>query len=372
MAGDWLDMESTQGDPFAVQRRRCLLFAITAAALFGAATPLSKLLLGALPPVQMAGLLYLGAALGLLPLILRRRRVRLPWQYDRATQRRLAGAILFGGVLGPVLLLLGLQRAAAGSVSLWLNLEAVATALLGFLVFHDRLDRLGWLGAAGIVCASLLLSWGEGAAGWRAGVLVALASLCWGVDNHLTALIDGISPAESTLWKGLAAGTVNIALAVALERTVWPAAPVAGALAIGVLAYGASIVLYISAAQQMGATRSQLIFSSAPYFGLAMAVIFLGERLTWQQGVAGLIIAASVLLLTFERHGHNHEHATLTHDHAHDHEDAHHTHPHDGAHVGGKAAGAPLRHSHLHTHVTTVHSHPHLPDLHHRHEHGAA
>ncbi|MGL4650790.1 MAG: DMT family transporter, partial [Caldilineaceae bacterium] len=217
----------------ALRRSLPWLMALGAAALFGSATPLSKALLETLPPVQMAGLLYLGAALGVLPLLFRRprtadggraptRRLRLPWQMDRVTQRRLAGAVLFGGVLGPILLMLGLQLAAAGSVSLWLNLEAVATALLGFFLFRDRLDRLGWLGAAGIVAASLLLSWGEGAAGLRAGLLVALACLCWGADNHLTALIDGISPAESTFWKGTVAGSVSLGAALLIGGTMWP------------------------------------------------------------------------------------------------------------------------------------------------------
>ncbi|MGL4649266.1 MAG: DMT family transporter, partial [Caldilineaceae bacterium] len=247
-----------------------------------------------------------------------------------------------------------------GSVSLWLNLEAVATALLGLFLFRDRLDRLGWLGAAGIVAASLLLSWGEGAAGLRAGLLVALACLCWGADNHLTALIDGISPVESTFWKGTVAGSVSLGAALLIGGTMWPPGAVAGALLVGVFAYGASIVLYISSAQQMGATRSQLVFSSAPYFGLLLAVLLLDEPLTRAQVIAGLLIGGSVLLLTFERHGHHHDHAALAHDHFHHHDDGHHVHDHDDALPG---------HAHSHSHEPETHVHAHLPDLHHRHEH---
>jgi drug/metabolite transporter (DMT)-like permease len=363
--------------------------ALAAAALFGSATPFSKLLLDTLPPVQMAALLYAGAALGVLPLLLRRPRqspppaptgdtasraragptprLSLPWRMERATRRRLAGAILFGGVLGPVLLLLGLQRAAAGSVSLWLNLEVVATALLGFFLFKDRLGALGWAGAAGIVAASLLLSWGEGAAGLQAGLLVALACLCWGLDNHLTALIDGITPAESTFWKGTVAALVNLSAALILERTVWSGPAVAGALLVGVFAYGASIVLYITSAQRMGATRSQLVFSSAPYFGLLLAVLLLGEPLTGAQVLSSLLIAASLLLLTLERHGHLHEHAPQEHTHWHRHDDAHHLHGHDD---GRQEEAVAATHSHAHAHDRLVHGHDHLPDLHHRHEHG--
>jgi hypothetical protein len=71
--------------------------ALLSAALFGAATPASKLLLDEIPPLRLAGLLYLGAALGAAPAALSRGRCALP--RDAANRLRLAGAILFGGVL---------------------------------------------------------------------------------------------------------------------------------------------------------------------------------------------------------------------------------------------------------------------------------
>lgn len=344
--------------------RRAYGFALLSAALFGAATPLSKLLLESVPAVQLAGLLYLGAALGVAPLALRSRTLRLPWQSDAATRRRLAGAIFFGGVLGPILLLLGLRMAGAGSVALWLNLEAALTALLGRFVFRDQLGRYGWLGAAGIILASVLLSLGEGAAGIQAGLLVALACAAWAIDNHLTALIDGITPVQSTLWKGLAAGAVNLALGLWLAPFDVSLPALGGALLIGVFSYGASIVLYISSAQRLGATRSQLVFSTAPYFGLLLAVLVLGESLTVLHIVAGLIIAASVAALALEQHEHHHHHHPVEHEHWHRHDDLHHDCDHQHGH--GPFLG---RHCHAHVHVEARHAHAHLPDLHHRHDH---
>lgn len=345
--------------------KRAYGYALLAAALFGAATPLSKLLLESVPAVQLAGLLYLGAALGVAPLVLRQRPLRLPWRCGGATQRRLAGAIFFGGVLGPILLLLGLQTAGAGSVSLWLNLEAAVTALLGRFVFRDQLGRYGWLGAGGIILASVLLSLGEGAAGVRAGILVALACVSWALDNHLTALIDGITPAQSTLWKGLGAGTVNLALGLWLAPFDLALPVLGGALLIGVFSYGASIVLYITSAQRLGATRSQLLFSTAPCFGLGLAVLLLGETLTAAQVVAGLMIAASVWALTQEQHAHDHHHHAAEHEHSHRHDDLHHECRPEHGH--GPFVG---RHCHAHAHAALSHAHAHLPDLHHRHDHG--
>jgi drug/metabolite transporter (DMT)-like permease len=340
---------------------RPFILALLAAALFGAATPLSKSLLANLDPFQLSGLLYLGAALGVIPLLLRRRGLVLPWRMPPRTQRFLFGAIFFGGVLGPVLLLFGLNLAAAASVSLWLNLEAVATALLGFFFFRDRLGRAGWLGAGGILLSALVLTWGEGAASWQAGLLVAAACLCWGLDNHLTALIDGITPAESTFWKGLLAGVTNLGLGLLIAP--WRAAPAELGLALltGVFAYGLSITLYIGSAQALGATRSQLVFSTAPYFGLALSVLLLGETISPQQWLAALLVAVSVVLLTVEWHSHDHDHPLLDHDHWHDHADEHHDHEHAPAPAGP--------HAHRHTHPPLYHAHRHWPDLHHRHDH---
>jgi drug/metabolite transporter (DMT)-like permease len=339
---------------------RPFLLALLAAALFGAATPLSKSLLGELGPFQLSGLLYLGAAAGVAPLLLRDGGVRPPWRMEPRTRWLLAGAIVFGGILGPVLLLFGLRLAAATSVSLWLNLEAVMTALLGFFVFHDRLGRNGWLGAAGIVLAAVMLTWGQGAAGWTAGLLVAAATFCWALDNHFTALIDGITPAQSTFWKGLVAGLVNVAIGLLVEPRTAPAVEVLLALGVGVFAYGMSITLYIGAAHQLGATRSQLVFSTAPYFGIALAVAWLGETIGPVEIAAAVLTGVSVVLLTVDWHAHPHTHVPVEHEHWHRH-DEHHAHAHDVATAGG--------HNHRHAHVPLTHQHHHWPDLHHRHEH---
>ena len=337
--------------------------ALAAALLFGAAAPLGKPLLGYLSDLQLAGLLYLGAALGVLLLLLRERPLTPPWRMPKRDAFRLAGAILFGGVLGPVLLLAGLRIAAASSVSLWLNMEMTATVIIGVLFFKDHLSGRGWLAAIGVLAAAVLMAWTGGVAGFQAGGLVALACICWGVDNHLTALIDGITPAQSTFWKGIAAGSVNLALGLAAAPMQAPPLALAAALGLGAVSYGLSILLYITAAQNLGAIRSQLIFSGALFFGLLFSIL-LGEKLSWLQWLALALFAGSIYWLFRETHSHMHHHDPMTHVHTHFHPDEHHDHIHpEGEMVAG-------RHSHEHTHAEMEHSHPHWPDLHHRHEHG--
>ncbi len=342
--------------------KRSLVYALLAAALFGSATPASKFLLSGFTTFQLASLLYLGAALGVAPAALRKGRVRFPGRADKRNRIRLLGAIGAGGICGPVLLLFGLRLAEASSVSLWLNFELAATALLGVLVFRDSLGSPGWAGLACALAGAGLLSLRGGAAGLAAGAFVLAACLFWGLDNHLTALIDGITPSESTFWKGLVAGGCNLAIGFALDPRV-PSVPlVAAALAVGMLAYGASIVLYITSAQALGSTRAQIAFSSAPFFGVVLSALFLKESLTFVHLASGLLFVAGVGLLTLDRHAHAHTHETIEHEHEHLHDDAHHDHDHPGFQGS-------LRHSHRHSHAAVTHRHPHWPDLHHRHEH---
>lgn len=341
---------------------RALLLALLSAALFGASTPVSKLLLVDLTPPQLAGLLYLGAASGVGIKILLNRDGIFGGRIDARNVLRLAGAVLFGGVLGPLFLMKGLRLASAGSVSLWLNLEMVATALLGHMFFRDYLGRWGWMGAALIGAASMTLSWGEGSAGWQAGIFLALACLCWGLDNHWTALIDGLSPLQSTFWKGLVAGGTNFGIGLFLERLTAPPESIGLAIVAGALAYGASISLYITAAQALGASRSQMVFASAPFIGFTLSWTFLGEPLNALHGIAAVLQILGLISLFRERHSHHHVHEAMDHAHVHTHDDGHHDHLHPGT-------PASLRHSHRHAHKPIAHAHPHWPDLHHRHPH---
>jgi len=342
---------------------RAVVQAFVAAALFGAATPASKLLLAELPPQALAGLLYLGAALATAP-SLRRSRARGAGRRRAADRARLAGVVLLGGVVGPVLLLEGLHRASAGSVALWLNLEMAFTAALGALWFRDPLGARGWLGAAGVVAAGAAVAGGEGAPGAGAALLVAGACACWAVDNHLTARIEGVTPGRVTFWKGALAGGTNLALALAAGGPLRIEAGTAvAALAVGGLAYGASVALYVSAAQQLGATRAQGVFAAAPFFGAGLAWLILGEPIGVAQATGAVLLAGSVALLLHSRHEHEHAHGAIEHVHDHRHDDDHHGHEHPGL-------PAATRHVHWHRHEPMVHAHPHWPDLHHRHGHG--
>lgn len=334
---------------------------MVSALLFGGATPAGKALLGGVDPQALAGLLYLGAALGVLPVVMGERGGQWPWHAGRHTFLLLSAAILLGGILGPLLLLLGLKIASSGSVSLWLNLELVTTALLGHFVFQEHLSRRAWVAAGGTLIAAMLLA-GNDAGGFLPGLLVFLGCVCWGFDNHFTALIDGISPAQITLWKGSVAGVFNLVLGGLVAGGIGRPGVVIMALLVGVVSYGCSITLYVMAAQGLGAVRSQMVFSVAPFFGLLLSVTVLGETFTHVQAVAALLIVVSLIVLFSEQHVHDHRHVAMSHQHSHSHDGLHHNHGHQG--IDPKES-----HVHWHDHVPEKHTHKHWPDLHHRHDH---
>jgi drug/metabolite transporter (DMT)-like permease len=346
-----------------------ILLAILSAALFGIATPLSKLLLDDLNPFLLAGLLYLGASIGLFPIVIYKKEYFELFKLNRINRLRLTGAIILGGIIGPVFLLFGLKLASASSVSLWMNLELVATVVLGFILFKDYLGTIGWIGVAIALISGILLTMTETNAGFYSAILVFFACICWGFDNHFTALIDGISAVQSTFIKGFFAGIVNTVIGFIISGSMFTYKGIFFAAILGSISYGLSIVLYIISAQKLGAIRSQIIFSSAPFFGVFFAVFLLSENITILQIIAFIMLVISIVLISYEKHDHYHEHQDLEHKHIHKHRNNHHDHDHANTNFIPERADEKIYHEHFHTHKKKTHSHPHWPDIHHRHRH---
>jgi drug/metabolite transporter (DMT)-like permease len=350
--------------------RRGIGLALGAAVLFGASAPFAKLLLRDAAPQLLAGLLYLGSGLGLGIVWLRGRYSAQAARETPLTGRNipwLAGAIVFGGVLGPLFLMVGLTRTPASGASLLLNLEGVFTALLAWFVFRENFDRRIALGMLSIVAGSLALSW-EGRLMWggfEGPLAVTGACLCWAIDNNLTQKVSAGDPVQIAMLKGLVAGGVNTAIAFLLGASL-PAAPrVAGALALGFFSYGVSLVFFVLALRHLGTARTGAYFSTAPFVGAVLSLAIFRERPTPLFMTAAALMALGVWLHLTERHEHEHEHAVLDHDHAHVH-DGHHQHPHS---PDDPPVTDPAPHTHRHRHRPMVHSHAHYPDIHHRHPH---
>jgi len=342
---------------------RSVITGIIAGLLFGVATPLCKIILAGLNSFQLAGLLYFGAAIAYTPFLIKQGKTEFSSLRKTGRKLHLAGIILFGGILGPLFLMIGLKTANAMSVSIWLNLEMVATAVLGVLFFKDHLDRFAILGLVLTLIAGIMISVQESSSGVVSGVFVLLACIFWGLDNHLSAIVDGVSPQSITFVKGLFGGLTNFTIGMFVDSHLVHPEYIPVALLIGVFSYGLSIVLYVNSAQNLGATRSQILFSTAPFWGILVAWILLGEPLTLILLISFAFLVGGIFLMNLASHGHEHWHKRIIHIHQHSHDDGHHSHSHEGTPDNS------LKHSHLHEHKAEKHTHKHFPDLHHRHEH---
>lgn len=345
-----------------------VMHALLAAATFGASTPFAKLLVGEIAPVTLAALLYLGSGIGLTLWFglrafrsgshggdARLQRPDVPW---------LLGAIFFGGIAGPALLMLGLSLTPASTASLLLNMEGVLTSLLAWFIFRENFDRRIFIGMLLIIAGGVVLGWEQRpAVGMPLGtVAIVAACLCWAIDNNLTRRISGSDAVQIAAIKGVAAGVVNLGIAWSLGLALPDAGPAALAGLVGFCGYGMSLVFFVMALRQLGTARTGAYFSVAPFVGAAVSLLMLGDTPGAGFWISSMLMGAGIWLHLTERHVHVHAHDPITHAHEHVH-DEHHRHRHDADWDGSEP------HVHAHTHEAQVHSHPHVPDIHHRHRH---
>jgi drug/metabolite transporter (DMT)-like permease len=349
--------------------RHAVALALLSAALFGVSTPAAKVLLGAIDPAVLAGLLYCGAGVGVAvlrrvarPVIRAKEPVEAP--LGSADLPWLAAAIVAGGVVGPLLLMAGLARTDAATASLLLTMEGVATAFLAWFAFHENFDRRIAVGMACLVTGAVVLAWSGAPTifGLVGPLAIIGACIAWGFDNNLTRKVSLADPLQIVELKGLIAGPANLALGFWAGGSLPALSPVLIAGLVGFLGYGVSLALFIRALRDLGTARTGAYFSTAPFIGAVAAILFLREPVSVQLLAAGLLMGVGVWLHLTEKHEHEHEHEVMEHAHSHVH-DAHHRH----AHGPDDPPGEP--HTHRHRHTRLRHQHAHTPDMHHTHRH---
>lgn len=347
------------------------IYAILAAVLFGASTPFSKALMQSMSPWMLAGVLYFGSGLGLLLVFMVRSKMKAGrnlTSIPRHERRALAGAVFWGGAVGPVLLMYGLARVNASSAALLLNFEAVLTAGVAWLFFKEHFDRRIALGMFSIVLGGMALSWSgsfdlESLLG---PLLIFGACLSWAIDNNLTRKVSASDPVQIALIKSLVAGGANVLLAKFSGAVLPPLNIALWASLLGFASYGLSLVFFVLGLRHLGTARTGAYFSTAPFVGALLSIVFFHEAISLQLALGAVFMGFGVYLHLSESHEHEHAHQTMQHSHRHTH-DEHHQHTHTAAELSNLNSSE--FHTHLHTHTPLTHAHVHYPDIHHRHEH---
>ncbi len=340
-----------------------ILQALLAAVFFGASAPIAKLLLGDnIAPVYLAAFLYLGSGTGTFLVRLTQRIQGKAKEADikKPDIKWLAGAIISGGILAPIVLMVSLQNTPASTASLLLNFEGVGTTLIALLFFKEAISRRAWAAILVITLASIFLSANfTSGFGLSLGALgIILACVLWGVDNNFTRNISGKDPLAIVAWKGLVAGTFSFFLAFFLGNELPSLTIILGTLALGFISYGLSTMLFIRSMRGLGAARTSALYGTAPLAGVLLSIVIFGEVPSFLFIIAAVLMIGGALLLINEEHTHAHTHTAMVHEHSHSHDEPAHGH-----------ADSKEVHAHEHEHSAEEHDHDHMPDIHHRHGH---
>lgn len=344
-----------------------ILQALIVALLFGLTAPMTKLLLGDIQPLPLAAFLYLGSGIGLVILRAFQRLGKNHTSAEAGIKKEdikwLAGAVIAGGIIAPIILMFSLNVTPATTASLLTNFESVATTLIAVLIFKEAIGKRIWFAVASVTAASILLSWNPGGElGFSIGALGILgACALWGLDNNLTRNISAKDPLSIVSIKGFGAGLFSLLLAIILKNPLPDFKTILGLMVLGFIFYGLSIVLLVLAMRSLGASRASAFLGISPFVGVLVSFLLFRELPNTMFYISLPIMVIGAILLLSEEHNHMHKHEPITHEHRHNHTDGHHNHKHEG--------NMNIVHSHIHTHDAMEHSHPHTPDIHHRHRH---
>lgn len=347
--------------------KRGILYALISALLFGASTPFAKFLLQEISPMLLAGLFYAGSGLGLFLIILVRKffvKNHHSQKISAHDYRWLIGAIFFGGILAPTLLMFGISLIPASSAALLQNSESVLTAMLAWFLFKENFDWRIMLGMFFIIIANVILSLQElhfSGTSWGS-ILIILSCLAWAIDNNLTRKVAANDALKISMIKGAASGFVVLIFALLLGNKLPDFVKISQSLLVGFLGYGLSLVLFVLALRNLGTARTGAYFSTAPFCGAILSLMMLNENPSTSFWIAAALMAIGVWIHITEDHTHEHTHEEVEHEHLH-HHDEHHQHDHDFKWDGTEP------HNHKHFHRKLTHSHHHYPDIHHRHKH---
>lgn len=325
---------------------KAIMFAFLAAVFYAINVPISKVLLQHVGPTTMAALLYLGAGIGIGIMSLFNKKDREKAEsLTKAELPYIVGMIVLD-IAAPIFLMLGISYGSSANASLLGNFEIVATTVIALILFKEAVTKRLWLAIGLITLSSILLSF-EGTDSFHfsyGSLLVIMATVCWGLENNCTRELSSKSTYQIVMLKGLCSGLGALVISLIKKETFPGFGYIAIALALGFVAYGLSIFMYVRAQNVLGAAKTSAYYAVNPLIGALLAFVFLSESLSWMYVIALIVMVIGSALVVVDtlirQHDHEHQHAF--------------THTH-----GGSTHTHTVRHSHVHKHYLTEEKHRH-------------
>lgn len=325
---------------------KAIVFAFLAAVFYAINVPISKVLLQHVGPTTMAALLYLGAGIGIGIMSLFNKKDREKAEsLTKADLPYIVGMIVLD-IAAPIFLMLGISYGSSANASLLGNFEIVATTVIALILFKEAVTKRLWLAIGLITLSSILLSF-EGTDSFHfsyGSLLVIMATVCWGLENNCTRELSSKSTYQIVMLKGLCSGLGALVISLIKKETFPGFGYIAIALALGFVAYGLSIFMYVRAQNVLGAAKTSAYYAVNPLIGALLAFLFLSESLSWMYVIALIVMVIGSALVVVDtlirQHDHEHQH-TFTHTH------------------GGSTHTHTVRHSHVHKHYLTEEKHRH-------------
>ena len=325
---------------------KAIMFAFLAAVFYAINVPISKVLLQHVGPTTMAALLYLGAGIGIGMMSLFNKKDREKAEsLTKVDLPYIVGMIVLD-IAAPILLMLGISYGSSANASLLGNFEIVATTVIALILFKEAVTKRLWLAIGLITLSSILLSF-EGTDSFHfsyGSLLVIMATVCWGLENNCTRELSSKSTYQIVMLKGLCSGLGALVIALVKKESFPGIGYIAIALALGFVAYGLSIFMYVRAQNVLGAAKTSAYYAVNPLIGALLAFVFLSESLSLMYVIALIVMVVGSALVVVDtlirQHDHEHQH-TFTHTH------------------GGSTHTHTVRHSHVHKHYLTEEKHRH-------------
>lgn len=272
-------------------------YALLAAFLYALSSPISKLLLEHVEPTMMAACLYLGAGLGLLAV--KKFNKREEEKLEKKDTPYVIGMVLLD-IIAPILLMIGLTLTSSSNAALLNNFEIVATSLIAFFIFKEKINKNLFIGIILVVISSIILTFDVSSLSFNLGsVFVLSAAISWGFENNCTKMISDKNPVDIVIIKGIFSGLGSLIISIIINEFTINYYLIF-ALILGFFSYGLSITTYIYAQRYLGASKTSAFYAINPFIGALLSLIIFKEIPNLNFVIALIIMMIATLFITKE------------------------------------------------------------------------